>query len=77
MNANPKFLTATAHVDDAAIQPLPNSHKVYVGELCVPMREITQAGGNPSILVYDTSGLSSAKTRSARLGLSTSMKAMA
>jgi phosphomethylpyrimidine synthase len=56
MNANPKFLTATAHVDDAAIQPLPNSHKVYVGELCVPMREITQAGGNPSILVYDTSG---------------------
>ena len=31
MNANPKFLAATAHVDDAAIKPLPNSRKVYVG----------------------------------------------
>ena len=30
MNANPKFLAATAHVDDAAVQPLPNSRKVYV-----------------------------------------------
>src|SRR5438477_8451705 len=56
MNANPKFLAATAHVDDAAIQPLPNSRKVYVGELRVPMREITQSGGNPPIAVYDTSG---------------------
>src|SRR5213593_532892 len=25
MNANPKFLAATAHVDDAAIQPLPKA----------------------------------------------------
>jgi phosphomethylpyrimidine synthase len=56
MNANPKFLAATAHVDDAAIQPLPNSRKLYVGELRVPMREITQSGDNPPILVYDTSG---------------------
>jgi phosphomethylpyrimidine synthase len=56
MNANPKFLAATAHVDDAAVQPLPNSRKVYLGELRVPMREITQTGGNPPILVYDTSG---------------------
>jgi len=60
MNANPKFLAATAHVDDAAIQPLPNSRKLYVsnmrGDLRVPMREITQSGGNPPILVYDTSG---------------------
>src|SRR6058998_3077386 len=56
MNANPKFLAATAHVDDAAIQPLPNSRKVYVGDLRVPMREITQSGGNPPIMVYDTSG---------------------
>jgi phosphomethylpyrimidine synthase len=56
MNANPKFLAATAHVDDAAIQPLPNSRKVYVGALRVPLREITQTGGNPPILVYDTSG---------------------
>jgi phosphomethylpyrimidine synthase len=56
MNANPKFLAATAHVDDAAIKPLPNSRKLYVGELRVPMREITQSGDNPPILVYDTSG---------------------
>ena len=56
MNANPKFLAATAHVDDAAIQPLPSSRKVYVGALRVPMREITQSGANPPILVYDTSG---------------------
>ncbi len=56
MNANPKFLAATAHVDDAAIHPLPNSRKVYVGELRVPMREITQSGANPPIMVYDTSG---------------------
>src|SRR5690349_5597206 len=56
MNANPKFLAATAHVDEAAVQPLPNSRKVYVGALRVPMREITQTGGNPPITVYDTSG---------------------
>src|SRR5918911_2112618 len=56
MNANPKFLAATANVDDAAIQPLPNSRKIYVGPLRVPMREITQTGGNPPIYVYDTSG---------------------
>jgi phosphomethylpyrimidine synthase len=56
MNANPKFLAATAHVDDAAIQALPNSRKVYVGSLRVPMREISQTGGNPPLMVYDTSG---------------------
>ena len=56
MNANPKFLAATAHVDDAAIQPLPNSRKVHMGNLRVPMREISQSGGNPPLLVYDTSG---------------------
>ena len=56
MNANPKFLAATAHVDDAAVQPLPNSRKVHVGPLRVPMREIAQSGGNPPIAVYDTSG---------------------
>ena len=47
MNANPKFLAATAHVDDAAIRPLPNSRKVYVEgsrpDLRVPMREVAQA----------------------------------
>jgi phosphomethylpyrimidine synthase len=56
MNANPKFLAATAHVDDAAVQPLPNSRKIYGGSLRVPMREISQSGGNPPIAVYDTSG---------------------
>src|SRR3989449_8823607 len=56
MNANPKFLAATAHVDDAAIQPLPNSRKIHMGNLRVPMREISQSGGNPPLLVYDTSG---------------------
>jgi phosphomethylpyrimidine synthase len=64
MNANPKFLAATAHVDDAAVQPLPNSRKVYVGPLRVPMRAVAQAdtpsmfGGekNPPIFVYDCSG---------------------
>src|SRR5439155_9645600 len=68
MNANPKFLAATAHVDDAAIRPLPNSRKVYVsslrGGVKVPMREVSQSdtpsmfGGerNPPVYVYDCSG---------------------
>ncbi len=68
MNANPQFLAATAHVDEAAIQPLPNSRKIYVEgsrpDIRVPMREISQAdtptqfGGeaNPPIYVYDCSG---------------------
>jgi phosphomethylpyrimidine synthase len=64
MNANPKFLAATAHVDDAAIKPLPNSRKVYVSDLKVPMREVSQSdtpsmfGGekNPPLFVYDCSG---------------------
>src|SRR5207249_2497204 len=56
MNANPKFLAATAHVDDAAVQPLPNSRKIHVGSLRVPMREISQSGDNPPLTVYDTSG---------------------
>ena len=47
MNANPKFIAATAHVDEAAVQPLPKSRKVYVqgsrADLRVPMREITQS----------------------------------
>jgi len=64
MNANPKFLSATAQVDEAAVKPLPNSRKVYVGDLRVPMREVSQAdtpsmfGGekNPPVYVYDCSG---------------------
>jgi len=68
MNANPKFLSATATVDEAAIKPLPNSRKIYVEgsrpDIRVPMREITQADtpasfgfeANPPVYVYDTSG---------------------
>jgi phosphomethylpyrimidine synthase len=56
MNANPKFLAASAHVDAAAVQPLPNSRKIHVGPLRVPMGEISQSGANPPIAVYDTSG---------------------
>jgi len=68
MNANPQFIAATAHVDDAAVHPLPNSRKVYVQgsrpDIQVPMREISQADTpasfgaekNPPIFVYDTSG---------------------
>ncbi|MHB8759508.1 MAG: phosphomethylpyrimidine synthase ThiC [Thiobacillus sp.] len=41
------FLAATAHVDEAAVQPLPNSRKIYVEgstpDIRVPMREIRQA----------------------------------
>jgi len=68
MNANPKFLSATAHVDEASVKPLPRSRKVYLPgsrtDIQVPMREITQGdtpasfGGeaNPALMVYDTSG---------------------
>ena len=30
MSANPKFVAATAHVDEAAVQPLPQSRKIHV-----------------------------------------------
>jgi len=64
MNANDKFIAARAHVDEAAIKPLPNSKKIYVNgsrpDLRVPMREISQTPTgdepNPPIFVYDTSG---------------------
>lgn len=68
MNANPQFLSATATVDEAAIQALPNSRKIYVTgsrpDIRVPMREISQSDTpamfgaeiNPAIYVYDTSG---------------------
>ena len=68
MNANPKFLSATAKVDEAAVQPFPNSRKIYVQgsrpDIRVPMREITLSDTpvmfgsekNPPIYVYDTSG---------------------
>jgi phosphomethylpyrimidine synthase len=68
MNPNPKFLATSAHVDEAAVKPLPSSRKVYVNgsrdDIRVPMREISQsdtpaafgAEKNPSVYVYDTSG---------------------
>ncbi|HXV07334.1 MAG TPA: phosphomethylpyrimidine synthase ThiC, partial [Burkholderiales bacterium] len=68
MNANPKFIAATARVDAAAVQPLPGSRKVYLQgsrpDIRVPLREISQADtpaafgaeANPRITVYDTSG---------------------
>ncbi|MBS0554531.1 MAG: phosphomethylpyrimidine synthase ThiC, partial [Proteobacteria bacterium] len=68
MNANEKFIAAKAHVDEAAIAPLPNSRKIHVEgsrpDIRVPMREITQsdtpasfgAEPNPPIFVYDCSG---------------------
>ncbi len=68
MNASPKFIAASAHVDEAAVQPLPRSRKVYVEgsrpDIRVPMREVSQsdtpasfgAEANPPVFVYDTSG---------------------
>ena len=68
MNANDKFFARDAHVDAAAVAPLPNSRKIYVEgsrpDVRVPMREIAQsdtpasfgAETNPAIVVYDTSG---------------------
>src|SRR5690554_8235927 len=65
----PTYLSYSARVDSAAIQPLPGSRKVYVqgrrSDLRVPMREITvqdtptEMGGekNPPVVVYDTSGI--------------------
>jgi phosphomethylpyrimidine synthase len=68
MNANDKFFARDAQVDDAAVQPLPNSTKIFVEgsrpDVRVPMREIAQGDtpasfgveNNPPIVVYDTSG---------------------
>ncbi|MEK7322104.1 MAG: phosphomethylpyrimidine synthase ThiC [Pseudomonadota bacterium] len=69
MSARPDlFLSNTAAVDQAAIQPFPNSRKIYVqgsrADLRVPMREISVtdtrasrgAEKNAPVTVYDTSG---------------------
>jgi phosphomethylpyrimidine synthase len=65
---NTRFLAEDAHVDAAAVRPLPNSRKIYVQgsrpDIRVPMREISQsdtpasmgAETNPPIYVYDCSG---------------------
>ncbi|MBY6347169.1 phosphomethylpyrimidine synthase ThiC [Providencia rettgeri] len=64
----PSFTATAASVDPAAIQPLPNSRKIYQTgsrpDLRVPFREISLADTpsqfgaepNPSLSVYDTSG---------------------
>ena len=68
MNARDHFFAERARVDAAAVQPFPNSRKIYVQgsrpDLRVPLREIRQADTpasfgaepNPPIYVYDTSG---------------------
>src|SRR5690349_10153411 len=68
MNANDQFFARDAHVDSAAVEPLPASRKIYIigsrADVRVPMREIAQAETpasfgverNPPIAVYDTSG---------------------
>ena len=68
MNAQPEFIAASAHVDDAAVKPLPRSRKVYIEgsrpDMRVPMRVVEQtatpaafgAEANPPVYVYDTSG---------------------
>ncbi len=69
MSAIPdQFLSKTARIDEASVQPFPNSRKIYVQgsrpDIRVPMREITlsdthTARGpekNPPLTVYDTSG---------------------
>ena len=68
MSKTAHFLAETARVDEAAIQPLPGSRKVYIEgsrpDIRVPFREIslspTKTSGadeeNPPLLVYDTSG---------------------
>src|SRR5258706_785722 len=68
MNARLDFKAADAHVDTAAIQPLPSSCKIYItgsrADLRVPMRAIAQIDTpasfgperNPTLNVYDTSG---------------------
>jgi len=67
-NATAEALSHSATVDEASIQPLPGSRKVYVTgsrpDLRVPMREISLSDTsaefgvepNPPVRVYDTSG---------------------
>ncbi|WP_417228072.1 phosphomethylpyrimidine synthase ThiC [Amphritea sp.] len=68
MSDNQTVLSRSAQVDEASVQPFPNSRKVYVEgsrpDVRVPMREIalddtpTDMGGekNDPLYVYDTSG---------------------
>lgn len=69
MSAIPdNVMSEQAQVDSAAVQPFPNSRKIYVTgsrpDIRVPMREVYQADTpaafgarpNPALTVYDTSG---------------------
>src|SRR5690554_1515146 len=68
MSKTAHFLAESARVDEAAIQPLPASHKIYVEgsrpDIRVPFREISLSPTktssvdeeNAPLLVYDTSG---------------------
>ncbi|HEC30221.1 MAG TPA: phosphomethylpyrimidine synthase ThiC [Gammaproteobacteria bacterium] len=69
MSVSPtEFLSKTAKVNDASVQPFPNSRKIYVEgsrpDIRVPMREISlsdtrtlaTAEKNQPVTVYDTSG---------------------
>lgn len=68
MNHPADFTAEQAHVDEAAVQPYPNSRKIYVtgsrDDIRVPMREIRQSDTpaamgtepNPPVFVYDCSG---------------------
>ncbi|RTE64340.1 phosphomethylpyrimidine synthase ThiC [Amphritea opalescens] len=68
MSDNQTVLSHSAQVDEASVQPFPNSRKVYIEgsrpDVRVPMREIslddtpTDMGGekNDPLYVYDTSG---------------------
>jgi phosphomethylpyrimidine synthase len=68
MNANLKFLNATAELDESATKAFPKSRKTYVTgsrpDIRVPFREISLsdtpsafgAEKNPPVVVYDTSG---------------------
>ncbi|MGA7178833.1 MAG: phosphomethylpyrimidine synthase ThiC [Thiobacillaceae bacterium] len=63
-----QFIAASAHVDEAAIEPLPNSRKIYVQgarpDIQVPMRQVSQSDTpasfgnepNPPVFLYDCSG---------------------
>jgi phosphomethylpyrimidine synthase len=66
MSENPERPGARLQVASPATKPVailpplhehfPGSRRVYEGELLVPFREITLAGGEPPLRVYDTTG---------------------
>jgi phosphomethylpyrimidine synthase len=67
MNANDKFYARDAHVDSAAVAPLPSSRKIYVEgsrptaradarDRAIRHARLFGAEKNPPIVVYDTSG---------------------